>query len=517
MATILGLDIDERTVRAVVLKTALRRSEITLYATTNIAPSQTEEEREQNRSQAVKTILGRLAKPADKVITELSGDEVSIRKVTIPAKAAKRVTELMNFELEDKVPFDLEESIIDHQPATVVDGWLSFLTAVAPKAAIREHLADMRSAGVEPRHIAVGAVALDGLIPLLPQLQGSGPWCLLDIHLEGTDVCIIEDGHCVFARTISVTTVDIDAGHQARLERELRQTLAAFRMEGGREPDAFFVCGTMAVREGTDAWLGRILKAEVQVLQLPAAPGVDDQGRAAFGRAAALAGRALARGKHLDARQGEFASAQTANAIRRHLPLLAASAVVILIAFGFSSYARYSVLDARHTQLQDELADVTDEYLGTQARSPSQAMRLLARGARGDDPMPEFDAYDALTAISAAIPEEVVHDVRQLQIDLGDGEETGRFTLRGTVSTVSDTEVVLRAIREARVMRGQGDEAVPMQCFRELALGNTTATADERRAYRIEGQIQCLPEGEEPSTDEDEGRRRGRRRRGRRR
>jgi len=514
MATIVGLDVDPQTVRAVVLKTALRKSEVQMYLSADVAPSDSEEERAANERAAVQAVIGRLAKPPDKVFTELSGDECSIRSMSLPAKAAKKASDLLTFELEDEVPFEIEESVLDYQPVSTVDGVTKLLAAVAPKEAVRSHLARMNAAGVDPRGVAIGAVALDGLVPLLPQLAHPGPFVILDIHREGTDVCVLEDGSCAFARTISVSTGDIDQGQQGRLERELRQTLAAYRMEGGREPAAYYVCGAMAVRQGVDAWLARMLGSEVHVLPLPAAPGADEAARASYGRAAALAGRSLMRGKPLDARQGEFATTQAATAIRQHLPTIAICAAVILGAFIFSSYARYSVLSSRHDQLEEELAEVTDEYLGVETSNPSQALRLLERGARGNDPMPKFDAYDAMAAISESIPEEVVHDVRQLQIDLGDGEETGRFSLRGTVGSVSDTEVVLRAIRDHRVVRTEGDVETRVQCFRELELGNTTATADERRAYRLEGEIHCLPEGVDPS-EEDDSSRRGRRRRSR--
>ncbi|MBX3270706.1 MAG: pilus assembly protein PilM [Sandaracinaceae bacterium] len=513
MATILGLDVDPKAVRAVVLTTSLRRSEIAMYASVDIAPADTDEERAENRHAAMRTVMSRLVKPPDRIITELSGDEVSIRKVSLPSKAAKRITELLPFELEGQVPFDPAEAVLDYQPIGASAGALQLFAAVAPKARVAAHLAAMREVGVDPREVAVGAVALDGLVPLLPELATPGPHCVIDIHHEGTDVCILDTGVVAFARTISVSTADLDTGHEGRLQRELRQTLAAYRMEGGREPAGFFACGTMAVRAGIDEWLTRVVGAEVRILPLPAAPGADEADRPAFGRAAALAGRALARGKHLDARQGEFASLQTATAIRRHIPLAAACLLVLLGAFIFSGYARYSVLDARHEQLREQLAAVTDEYLGVRATSPSQALRLLERGARGEDPMPAFDAYDALAAVSASIPESVVHDVRQLQIDLGDGEETGRFSLRGTVASVSDTEVVLRALRDHRLVRRVGEEETRLSCFRELTLGNTTATADDRQAYRLEGHIRCLPENweppEEPARDSRSNRRRG--------
>ena len=512
MATILGLDIDPNTARGVIVKTAMRKSEVTLYTAADIAPAQTPEQRDENVRAAVRSILSRLAQPADKVITELSGDEVSVRKVVVPAKAAKKLGEILPFELEGQIPFDPAGAILDHQPIEIVNGELRLLTAIAPKERVAAHLALMRTFGVEPREVAVGAVALDGLVPLLPSLQGPGPYGLVDIHPEGTDVCIVRDGACHFARTISVSTVDIDRGQQVRLERELRQTLAAWRMEGGVSPSVYFVCGTMAVREGTAPWLSQILGGPVEVLTLPVAPGTDDAGRPAFARAAALAGRALGRGKHLDARQGEFAAAQAATALRQHLPLISLCASVVVAAFLFSSYARYSVIDARHQQLEDELAAVTTEYLGTEARTPDEAILLLARGARGSDPIPEFDAYDALAAISESIPEEVTHDVRQLQIDLGDGEETGRFTIRGTVDSVSDTEVVVRAITGHRVVRTEGDAQTRLACFHSLELGNTTSTADDRRAYRIEGEIQCRPEGQEAGDEQDSASARRRRR-----
>ena len=591
MAIILGLDINPHAVRAVVLKTALRNSQVIAYievpigavpfgavphgtasvgaaplgaaplgaaplgatplgpaplgpmpigpmpigtasvgaatlgpmpiGTASVGPAidpgeggiQIDETRTDPVRLALRQVLASLPQPPDRVITELSGQEVSIRKVTLPAKAAKRLEELLPFELEGKVPFDPAESIIDHQPVETTGTELRLLASVVPKDRIREHLDGMKALGIDPREVAVGAVALDGLVPLLPDLQTPGPHFLIDIHPEGTDICVIAGSVCHFARTLSVTIGDLDAGRQALLERELRQTLAAWRMEGGATPSTFFVCGEMAVREGTDTWLSGILSAPVEVLPLPAAPGADPTKRPAFARAAALAGRALLRGRHLDARHGEFATTQAANALRQHIPLMAGCAALVLSAFIFSSYARYSVLDSRHQQLEDQLASVTDEFFGTEARSADQAMRLLERGARGNDPIPTFDAYDALAAISEAIPEEITHDVRQLQIDLGDGEETARFSLRGTVASVSDTEVILRALEAHRVLRREGDVETRLACFHDLELGNTTATADERRSYRLEGNIRCAPEGQaEPSDDDNTAAARRRRR-----
>lgn len=503
MATILGLDMDPTTLRGVVLKTALRKSQITGYIAVPLAPAASAEEREEILRAAMRQLLASLGQPADRIVTELSGDEVSIRKVALPAKVAKKAAELLPNELEGVVPFDPDESIIDHQPVEANATEVKLLAAVTPKEKVRAHLDRMAALGIEPREIAVGAVALDGLVPLVPALATPGPHCLIDIHPEGTDVCILSGGACHFARTLSVRIADLDQGRQHLLERELRQTMAAWRMEGGASPGAFYVCGAMAAREGCDAWLAQIVGAPVEVLPLPAAPGVDEASRATFSRAAALAGRSLGRGKRLDARQGELAAKQTMTAVREHLPRIAACAAAILVAFMFSSYARYSVLEARHQQLEDELASVTQRYFGEEARTAEAAQRLLLNGSEGTDPMPVFDAYDALAAISASIPESITHDVQQLNIDLGDGEESARFTLRGSVPEAADSSEIRNALAAHRLVQRRGDAEVRLTCFRELELGSTDRVGEVYR-YRLEGKIHCRPEDEEGEASSEE-------------
>ncbi len=510
MATILGLDIDPTAVRGVVVKTALRKSLVSGYVAVPLAPTSTPEESEEQVRAAVRQLLASIGPTPDRVVTELSGREVSIRKVAIPVKVAKKVAELLPHELEGVVPFDIDEALIDYKPIETAGGELKVLASVTPKEAVRAHLDRMRSLGVEPREVAVGAVALDGLVPLLPALATPGPHCLIDIHPEGTDVCIVQGGACHFARTLSVRIDDIDRGRQHLLERELKQTMAAWRMEGGASPSTCYLCGATAMREGMPEWLANMVGAPVEILPLPAAAGTDDLSRPAFSRAAALAGRALARGKHLDARQGEFAAKQTMTALRQHLPLIASCGAAVLAAFSFSSYARYSVLDARHAQLQDELARVTDQYFGHEARTADDALRLLSRGVQATDPMPAFDAYDALAAISEAIPEDITHDVQQLEIDLGDGEETARFSLRGTVQDAAQSAQIRNALEAHRVVKRIGDDEQRLACFHELELGSTDRVGDVYR-YRLEGSIQCLPEGQSRESDDDSRRRRTRR------
>lgn len=504
MGTILGIDIDREHVRGVVIRTALRRSQILRYAEATLPQRGEAGGASADLRAAVDDLIAGLHPPPDRVLAALSGDAVSIRRVALPAKVAKRANELLPFELEALVPFSPESAVVDHQVIEQSGGEMKLLAAVAPKDRVRDALAMWSAVGIEPRELGVGAVALDGITELIPSLGEGQPFGLIDVRNHHTDVCAVSQGTCHFARTVSVGLADVDAGRVERFTRELKQTLAAYRLEAGHGPEQLFLLGTLAEREGGTAWLGELLGVSVNAIALPPATGTADAPRPAFGRAAALAARAVSRRKRLNLRQGEFEPKETMTAIRQHLPLMLGCAAALALAFVFSGYTRYSVLSARYAALREELADATKEHMGREIRDPAQAMERLTRGIRGNDPVPDFDAYDALAAISESIPEGIEHDVRQLHIDLGDGEETARFSLRGTVNTVAEAERIATALLEYRRVQRLGNDEVRLSCFHEITPGSTNRTRNNRRSYRLEGEIHCDPE------DQSEGQSGGR-------
>ena len=67
--------------------------------------------------------------------------------------------------------------------------------------------------------------------------------------------------------------------------------------------------------------------------------------------------------------------------------------------------------------------------------------------------------------------------------------------------------MIVRALEDYRLVRTEGNTETRLACFHEVELGNTTATAEERRSYRLEGEINCRPEGEEPEEDDSRSRR----------
>ena len=552
MANLLGIDIGPHSVRGVLVKTQLRRVQLAQYIEVpipaelpaelppdpNAFPTQLTGDGAMPQPAApagdgdvvapvelvVQSPLGRamaeLLRIAGggsiEILAALPGDSVSLRRVELPKAAEKKLEELLPFEMESLLPFELEDTLLDHQ---LIDGdanQIRLLVSAAPKERIRHELLRLKALGADPVELVPAPAALAGLAQFVPTLATEGPHMVVVLGSTSTDVCVMRKGRAELARTLSVAgdelvrrpvvsfaaygheppPVTLDENVAARFGRELKQTMLAYRMQGGIALESIVVAGNAAF-PGLVDWLSEHLGQQVIPLALPdvvAPSGVppadtlapDPTARARFTLALSVVGHSLLRGKHLDFRKGEFVKKRDLSVLRDFGPLASIALGAVACAFFFSIWARWSVLEDRRAMLEDELARVTEERLGEETRSLERARSLLETGRRSADPMPAFTAFDALRAVSDAVPDGVNHDLARLAIELGDGRSEGRIEIQGTVGTVDDAERIARALGE-----------VP--CFQELEMGPATNTADGRRNYRIEGDIRC-PGTEAPST-----------------
>ena len=475
MALVLGLDLGPVDVRAALLRTAMRKMEVVRYLDAPVEVPAGQPGHEEAVRAAVQHIVRELGRPPDRIVTSLDGQEASLRVIELPAGAAKRIGEVLPFELESLLPFPTEEAIVDYQLIDRRDAQIRLIAAAAPRERIAARIAELRDAGIEPKELAVGAAALDGLVQLLPMLQSPGPFLLLDLQGHETDVCIIENGRCAAVRTLSLGLDDLESG---RLERELKATLTSWRAAGAAQPTEIILMGPGSTWVDMDQWISSKLLIPARNIPLPVVEG-GHHGTSKFGRAVALAARTTAREKRIDLLQGEFAPKRALGAIRQHAKLASICAGVILLCFAFATWARWAMLDDQNEILAAELARVTEEAFGEETSSPTRVTELLERGPRDGDPLPKFDAYEALDAISSLIPPEITHDTRRLHIELDEDGHGGRFSLEGTVASVAERDQIAAAI--------DGHD-----CFQDIEKGRTTpGPGNQGLNYQIEAKIRC--------------------------
>ena len=174
MANLIGIEIDAFSVRGAVVKTQFRRAQVMRYievplasfedaALLDAAPAS------DGTSRAVKELLRQAGAGAD-TIASLSAADVSLRRIELPIAAAKKVDELLPFEVESLIPFEAEETLLDYQTIEGDASKLRMLVCAAPKDRITERLRVLDEDGLDPVSLIPSAPALAGLTAFIPAL-----------------------------------------------------------------------------------------------------------------------------------------------------------------------------------------------------------------------------------------------------------------------------------------------------------------------------------------------------------
>ncbi len=530
MARILGIDIQPGAVHATLVRSVFRTTEVLQYLELRRPPRRTSAppvapvvpvepraprldladgsaepppdaghapvESDESLLGIIRSLVDSITPPPDQIIVSLDGREASMRSVNLPLGAAKRLAEVLPFELDEKIPFDVTETVVEYQEIARHETTLDVLAAVVPRTKVTSFLSELKDSGIDPVEIAIGAAALDGLAQVMPELAGPGPHLLVDVQADRTDVCVLQAGRCSFARTLGK---GVAAYNDGSLGPVIKRTVAAYLAAGGEPAVTARLSGWLAVDESAPVWLTQVLGIEAVAIQLPEAPGNPDR-RPVFAHATALAARVGGKARRLNIRRGEFAHARARGAMRTHMRLLAICAVPILLSFLFAIWARYSVLSDEQAALEEQLAEVTARVFDRETRSAVEARELLIGGRRVADPLPRFTAYDVLDAISAAVPSDITHDTRRLTIEIDDQAREGTFEIQGVVASIAERDAIAANFESH-------------ECFNEIKPGPVSpGPGNEGVNYRLEATVHCP--GDEP-VETEESSRSSRRRRGR--
>jgi len=488
MSLVLGLEVTPRVVRGAFLRTTLRGSEMEQYAEAPL-PHTAEAEPDSNALRAaIAQVVSQGQRPPDRIIASLNGEAASLRLLDLPAGVEKKVAEVLPGELEAVLPFDIEDAVIDHQIVGRDESTIQLMAAATPRKNVADRLHELQAAGVDPRELAVGAAVFDGLGALLSETLGDRTVLVIDVGSEATDFAMLSNGRCTFARTISGGMDLVESGRRAQLGSALQRTLASYRAQRAEEPSSVLLAGETAPMESARAWLTEQLGIDCGVAALPAAAGADVETLPKFTKAAALASRAISRRKQLDLRQGEFASAAAAGELRQHVRLIAICAAAVVLAFSVSLMARYKVARAEQDRLTLKLADVSKDLLDEEASSALHARELLTGGPRIDDPLPRFDAYDVLEAVSETIPSDIAHDTRRLLIEIDDDGDNGRLEIQGTVGSIAERDRLV-------------DELKSHACFSDVQKGSISNAVGDRKDYKLVVKVECEDQAPRPEKE----------------
>jgi general secretion pathway protein L len=479
MAKYLGIDVGSRWIRAVLVRSSYRRMAIEGMVEVERASGAT-------LLEGVRALAAPLTTPGESVAVSLEGDSTFVRHIEIPLTAQKQLSEVLPFELEAELPFDIADAVYDHAVLrrSGEEDALRVFAVVARTEGVSERIELVRQAiGEEPERVVPGGLSLSSLAAIMPELGTSGPVAIIDLEEGRSELVILERGDAVFARTLSRGTEGLPASAPL-LAREFRQTLAAFRSNGGAAPVVAYLVGAGAEAPGARPFFEGELGVPVAPLPPAELDETSEDKLAAIGRYAKALSLALAlgaRSRGFNLRRGSLAYERGYGFLRDKVPLLSGLCAVIVCSFFFSTWAEMRALTREREVLQGALSALTKDVFGEATDEPARATELLDKSASGtdEDPLPHADAFDVMVQLSQAVPDGMAHDIEELDV------QRGHVTVHGIVPTIPDAQQIATQLKAFR-------------CFQDVKIVRTNqALGEDRQKYAMEFDVKCPVEGKD--------------------
>ncbi len=487
MSRLVGIEITATHLRAVALSVSYRRTAVEKAVELERRDYQTLQE-------AWRVGIEPLVRHGESVGLVLESEGVFLQHLDLPAAAVRRLEQIVPFELEARLPIDLEELVSDFvlvRRRGTSDA-VRVLCAACRTERVKSLLAIHREvAGREAERVSCGPFPLANLVSLAPKdLGAAGPIALVDLGPQEMGFLVLAGGEPVFARTISQGYEGLPGAAPA-IVAALRQTLVAFSLVADEPLTAIYLAGSGSAIPGAEPYLSESL--EVPVLPLPKLSLIGEVGEdaAQTARYARAIGAALGLGtrpRDPDLRQGPLAFQRGYAFLKEKAPVLSGLAAAILISFGFSAWTEVQAIERDQEALVAQLARVTKTVLNESTEDPETASELLRkiRQSEDSDPMPHADAFDVMVELSSAVPSTIVHDVEELDI------QAGHVKLTGILGSAAEAQQIASQLQEYR-------------CFSDVRLGKVTQVVNsDRQKYGLEWNVRC-PEDESSKAKKKKG------------
>ena len=138
---ITGIDITERQIIAIQVKTGLKGSQILAWARVPVEDG--------GLNEALESLSGSPVLKSDIYLATIPGDRVSFRNVQMPFKDIKKIRQALPFEMENMLPFQIEDLLIDF---IMTDGLAGgeVLSASCSRGFVSEYLEALKRNGIDP-------------------------------------------------------------------------------------------------------------------------------------------------------------------------------------------------------------------------------------------------------------------------------------------------------------------------------------------------------------------------------
>ena len=209
--TTIGLDVGSGLVKVAVVDHSKKEPELTRVAIVPLLADAIVEGEVMDPgivAEAIQSAIAAAGVKERQVVTAVGGRDVIIKKIQIERVKEQQARELMRWEAEQHVPFDMESVELDFQILDPDgDGLeMSVLLVAAKRELVESRMRMLTDAGLQGGLVDVDAFALHNAFELNHPDAMSGIVALVNIGHEVTNINILDDGVPILTRDITVGT-----------------------------------------------------------------------------------------------------------------------------------------------------------------------------------------------------------------------------------------------------------------------------------------------------------------------
>jgi type IV pilus assembly protein PilM len=205
-------------------------------------------------AEAIKGLMATAGVKTKTVVTAVGGRDVIVKKITMDRMKEVEAREVIRWEAEQHVPFDMDNVELDFQ---ILDpdgeGLQMTVLLVAAKRELVDHkLALLADVGLQPSIIDVDAFALHNAFEINYPDAMNGVVSLVNIGHETTNIYILDDGIPVLTRDIPVGTRRFREDLQRERGQSAEEAERMLQGGGGEIPEAFLHTRTEELAVGIE-------------------------------------------------------------------------------------------------------------------------------------------------------------------------------------------------------------------------------------------------------------------------
>ena len=202
MQRVIGLDIGSYSIKAVEIVNTFKSYEIANFYE-NVIPHVEELDPDVVLPACMEQLFHENNLKADRILTAMPGQYISSRIMTFAFSDQRKIEAAIMSELEDAVPFNMDDMIIDHQILGTMGGQTIALAVLTRKNFLSSFLEHLQRIDIDPKLVDVDSLAFYNLSSHMDMPVGQCA-ALVDVGHEKTSVCIVQDGVLRMFRSINL-------------------------------------------------------------------------------------------------------------------------------------------------------------------------------------------------------------------------------------------------------------------------------------------------------------------------